>query len=94
MDRVIPFNDRVLIDPDMPGRRGLRYLERAITRDVRVPLSDDDPEMETGWRCIPVPPTYDCMVHRRRVFGDNKTVLGTLARLRRCGGRGMTGSKS
>jgi hypothetical protein len=24
-----------------------------------VPLADDDPEMESGWRCIPVPPTDD-----------------------------------
>jgi hypothetical protein len=29
------------------------------TRDARVPLSDDDREMENGWRCIPVPPTDD-----------------------------------
>jgi hypothetical protein len=29
------------------------------TRDARVPLSADDPEMENGWRCIPVPPTAD-----------------------------------
>jgi len=36
-----------------------RFLERRITRDARVPLSDDDPEMENGWRCIPVPPTDD-----------------------------------
>jgi len=36
-----------------------RFLERRITRDVRVPLSEDDPEMESGWRCIPVPPTAD-----------------------------------
>jgi hypothetical protein len=29
------------------------------TRDERVPLSDDDLEMENGWRCIPIPPTDD-----------------------------------
>jgi hypothetical protein len=29
------------------------------TRDEVVPLSDDDPQMECGWRCIPVPPTND-----------------------------------
>jgi hypothetical protein len=28
------------------------------TRDERVPLSDDDPEMEDGWRCVPVPPDH------------------------------------
>jgi hypothetical protein len=37
----------------------LRYLERAKTRDARVPLSADDLEMEDGWRCIPIPPTDD-----------------------------------
>jgi hypothetical protein len=36
-----------------------RFLERVITRDVRVPLSDDDREMEHSWRCIPVPPSDD-----------------------------------
>jgi hypothetical protein len=41
------------------SRRGLRYLERAKTRDERVPLDDDDPDMNYGWRCIPVPPTDD-----------------------------------
>jgi hypothetical protein len=34
-----------------------QYLERCITRDERIPLSDDDREMENGWRCIPIPPT-------------------------------------
>jgi hypothetical protein len=46
-------------ESDRRGRRRLRYLERAKTRDARVPLSDDDPEMDDGWRCIPVPPTGD-----------------------------------
>jgi hypothetical protein len=36
-----------------------RYLERAITRVARVPLSADDPEMDNGWQCIPIPPTDD-----------------------------------
>jgi hypothetical protein len=39
------------------GRR--RYIERCTTRDVKVPYSADDPEMEDGWRCIPIPPTAD-----------------------------------
>ena len=43
----------------MSERRPLRYLEREKTRDQRVPLSVDDPEMNTGWRCIPVPPSAD-----------------------------------
>ncbi len=34
--------------------------ERIVyTRDARVPLSDHDPEMVNGWRCIPIPPTED-----------------------------------
>jgi hypothetical protein len=40
--------------------RGPRFqLELATTRDYRVPLSDDDREMEYGWQCIPVPPSDD-----------------------------------
>jgi hypothetical protein len=37
----------------------LRRLQFAVTRDARVPLSADDPDIENGWRCIPVPPTDD-----------------------------------
>jgi hypothetical protein len=40
-----------------PARQ--HFLERRITRDAKVPLSDDDREMEKGWRCIPIPPTDD-----------------------------------
>jgi hypothetical protein len=29
------------------------------TRDVKVPLSADDPEMSSGWSCVPVQPTID-----------------------------------
>jgi hypothetical protein len=29
------------------------------TRDERVPLDDDDRDMEYSWRCVPVPPTAD-----------------------------------
>jgi hypothetical protein len=36
-----------------------RFLEQRMTRDERVPLSDDDPKMEHSWRCVPVPPTND-----------------------------------
>lgn len=32
-------------------------IERIFTRDAVVPLSADDPDMDTGWRCIPVPPS-------------------------------------
>ena len=31
-------------------------LQRAATRDERVPLSDADRAMEHSWRMIPVPP--------------------------------------
>jgi hypothetical protein len=34
---------------------GFRVTQR-ITRDARMPLSDDDREMDHSWRCIPVPP--------------------------------------
>jgi hypothetical protein len=34
-------------------------IEHQYTRDEKVPLSQDDPEMDCGWRCIPVPPTID-----------------------------------
>jgi hypothetical protein len=50
----------------MPDRReqdqattcfnGARRLERCITRDAKVPMFDDDREMDHSWRCIPVPP--------------------------------------
>jgi hypothetical protein len=43
----------------MSTHRPLRRLERVVTRDDRVPLDPDDPKMENGWRCIPVPPTDD-----------------------------------
>jgi hypothetical protein len=37
-----------------------RYVvERRWTRDAKVPLSADDPEMNCGWVCIPVRPTAD-----------------------------------
>ena len=36
-----------------------QFLERRMTRDERVPLSDDDPKMEHSWRCVPVPPCAD-----------------------------------
>jgi hypothetical protein len=29
------------------------------TRDAIVPMSADDPEMENGCTCIPIPPTDD-----------------------------------
>jgi len=45
----------------MRARRlnGRRVLERVITYDARIPFSDDDADMDDGWRMIPVPPTAD-----------------------------------
>lgn len=34
-------------------------LETRTTRDARVPLYADDPEMLCGWRGIPLPPQPD-----------------------------------
>ena len=65
------------------SRRGLRYLERAKTRDERVPLGDDDPDMNYGWRCIPVPPSDDPGWFIVDNSHDYKTHVGTLGRLRR-----------
>jgi hypothetical protein len=42
-----------------PAKFPRRVLERVITRDVQVPLGEDDLEMENGWRSIPIPPTSD-----------------------------------
>jgi hypothetical protein len=39
------------------GRRMI--AEVRYTRDFRVPIADDDPEMDCGWQSIPVPPTID-----------------------------------
>ena len=36
-----------------------RFVFVHYTRDDVEPLSDDDPEMSSGWRCVPVPPTPD-----------------------------------
>lgn len=56
------------------SRRRLRYLERTKTRDERVPLSADDPEMDTGWSCIPVPPSADPRRFILDTSHDRKTV--------------------
>ena len=43
----------------MTARPSRRFLERRIVRDVKIPLSADDPNMDCGWACIPIPPTND-----------------------------------
>jgi hypothetical protein len=53
-----------------------RRLERAVTRDYRIPLSDDDREMLDGWRCIPVAPTADPDWFIIDSSSDRKTVWG------------------
>jgi hypothetical protein len=53
--------------PMRPDGRGQRYralvprllIEHRYTRDERVPLSIDDPEMMCGWQSIPIPPSLD-----------------------------------
>jgi hypothetical protein len=64
------------------SRRRLRYLERTETRDERVPLSADDPEMDTGWSCIPVPPSADPRRFIPRHLPRPQDRVGTLDRLR------------
>jgi hypothetical protein len=56
------------------GRR--RRFECVITRDWRTPISDDDREMENGWRMIPVPPTDDGDWFILDDSRDYKTVWG------------------
>jgi hypothetical protein len=67
--------------PMRPNDRGQRYralvprllIEHRYTRDAQVPLNADDPEMDCGWRCFPIPPTDD---DRWQIFdtrGDRKT---------------------
>jgi hypothetical protein len=34
-------------------------VETRYVRDARVPIAADDPDMDEGWRCIPIPPTCD-----------------------------------
>ena len=58
------------------AKRPLRYLEREKTRDARVPLSADDPDMEDGWQCIPVPPTDDPEWFILDSSNDRKTTWG------------------
>lgn len=58
----------------------LRFLERRITRDAKVPISADDLEMENGWRCIPIRrPTM--------IAGSSSTARATT---KPCGAAGMT----
>jgi hypothetical protein len=59
--------------------RHRRVLKQRITRHARVPFSDDDPEMENGWRCIPIPPTDDGCWFILDSSRDYKNGLGMLA---------------
>jgi hypothetical protein len=56
------------------GRR--RKFERVTTRDAVVPLSADDPQMENGWRCVPIQPTADDDWFIIDDSRDRKTVWG------------------
>ena len=53
-----------------------KLLEHRITRDSKVPLSADDPEMENGWPCIPIPPTDDPNWFILDSSSDKKTIWG------------------
>lgn len=48
--------------------------EYHTTRDAVAPVSADDPEMENGWQCIPLPPTADPDWEVHDSSKDNKTV--------------------
>jgi hypothetical protein len=54
----------------------LRYIERRITRDARIPLTDEDRDMEYGWRCIPIPPTDEDGWFVVDDSSDRKTMWG------------------
>jgi hypothetical protein len=59
----------------MAARR--RFLERVKTRDARVPMSADDPDMRNGWKAVPIPPTDDpAWFIVDGVTHDYKTVWG------------------
>jgi hypothetical protein len=53
-----------------------RFLEQRMTRDERVPLSADDPEMENGWSCVPVPPDNDPSWFILDATHDRRTTWG------------------
>jgi hypothetical protein len=64
---------REVVSPPL-CRRLLKPLRLVITHDFRVPLSDDDRDMECGWRCIPIPPTDDPRWFVYDSTSDRKTV--------------------
>jgi hypothetical protein len=60
----------------------------SIPMDVKVPLADDDREMENGWRMIPVAPTADDIWIMVDDKPDGKTGWARRDRLAGlCGGR-------
>ena len=53
MDRPSARNNTAV-----PERASVKRAFKIVyTRDEIVSLSDDDPAMDTGWRCVPTPPT-------------------------------------
>jgi hypothetical protein len=60
----------------MTARPSRRFLERRTTRDVKVPLSADDPTMEHSWCCVPIRPTDDPNWFIIDSSSDRKTVWG------------------
>jgi len=68
--------DGVMTAHRLSGGQHLRHLERVATRDIRIPRSTDDPELENGWRCSPSPPTDDPNWFILDSSSDKKTVWG------------------
>jgi hypothetical protein len=62
-----------------------RIFERRVTADAKVPLSDDDREMEHSWCCIPVPPTADGDWHIVDSSRKRSTVWGRWHDVEGCG---------
>jgi hypothetical protein len=63
--------------------------ELARTRDLRVPLAADDPEMTAGWQNIPFPPEHDAGWTPVMEYDSDKHTLWRRPRCR--AGRGVAG---
>ena len=63
----------------------LRFLERRTTRDAKVPLSDDDREMEHSWSCVPIRPISDPRWFVLDSSHDRRTVWGRWHVVEGCG---------
>jgi hypothetical protein len=57
-----------------------KSLRLVITRDAKIPLSTDDPDMDQGWRCVPIPADRRPPLGHLRQFPRLQNYLGA----RRC----------